>query len=523
MKSLFIFSTFILFLPVVLTINASPHPFNEKQPDDSSVQLHIIGTAQNHQLIDTNGYIVTTNSANWIVYAELDELSGVMASGTLIVGKDDPTMFGLKKDIKSSIEHPGSRRDQQAPSQRLRTKNKLITTGNLRNLVILLKFSDHMNRDLPNQYQLNTLFNSLGGEPEFAPTGSVKDFYAENSYGKLVLDSTIYPWISLPKPEAYYSKGFISEAINYALDEIDRNQDYSLAEFDSNGDNVLDMITVLHSGYGAEWGATDCNGQHYKNRIWSHKSSLSWRSKSGISVNSYHISPSLWGTCGSEIGRIGVLAHELGHFFGLPDLYDTYGGNGIGSYDLMSNCWGFDGSQLYPPSFSAWSKIQLGWVLPRVITESGVYEIPAVIKRPVVLVIQKGFPAGEYLLIENRQPLGFDSKIPQGGLAIWHIDEKAGISTEGFPGQISWPHNGKHYRVALLQADGLYELEQSQNTGNSGDLWRANGKAYLGTSHSALGPFPNTDAYQNGEIIRTGIEVSEISMSGIIMSFRVTF
>ena len=84
-----------------------------------------------------------------------------------------------------------------------------------------------------------------------------------------------------------------------------------------------------------------------------------------------------------------------------------------------------------------------------------------------MLRIDSGYPPGEYLLIENKRKYGFDTMVPQAGLAIWHIDETKGkLSTfgvnlnEGFPGQPGWPTNDKHYRVALLQADGLYDLEE---------------------------------------------------------------
>ncbi|HET9380094.1 MAG TPA: M6 family metalloprotease domain-containing protein, partial [Streptomyces sp.] len=68
-----------------------------------------------------------------------------------------------------------------------------------------------------------------------------------------------------------------------------------------------------------------------------------------------------------ENGGLGVFAHEYGHDLGLPDHYDTNGGeNSTGFWTLMSSgSWLGTGQNEIgnrPGDMNAWDKLQLGWL-----------------------------------------------------------------------------------------------------------------------------------------------------------------
>lgn len=528
----------LLFLVVALSlvhsspvpaIQASPHIIHDKQPDGSVIALRLRGDEYFHWHEDRAGYTVVRDKGRY-VYARLDKNSQWLKPTHWEVGKVDPAAQGLQP---RTLPPPAVIRQRHSGRFSVPAGNSApagsgaavasaaAASGTVRNLVIMIRFSNHTGRTLPGNADIDVLFNAPGGDVILAPTGSVRDVYIENSYGQLVLDSTVVGWVDVSHTEQYYANGqsgdsTLWQALREALDEVDTLVDFN--DFDADNDGRIDSIAFIHSGYGAEWGGTDADGTYYDDRIWSHRWTIqpAWTSAEGVTVSDYHISPGLWGTSGAEIGRIGVIAHETGHFLGLPDLYDTdpTPGEGIGSWGLMANSWGFDNSQYYPPHFSAWSKIGLGWVTPTLLSTPGTYSVPQVESAPVIYRIDANYPTDEYLLIENRQPTGFDGAIPQGGLAIWHIDDQAGYNTEGYPGQGGWPFNGNHYRVALLQADGNYDLEKGNNRGDSGD-------AYHGNGVSVIAPYtvPDTDAYQQGSVGATGNILSGISVSGATMSF----
>lgn len=234
-------------------------------------------------------------------------------------------------------------------------------SGTFPNLVLLLRFADHVDRPLPSRDDISRLYNSedfplddrerleVRGGDDAAPTGSVRQVYFENSHSTFTVETTVVDWITLPHTEAYYASGEYGltkskfrEAMIEALTILDENLDFDWGAFDLDEDGGLDGFGVLHSGYGAEFTGADGDGAEAIDRIWSHKGGLkrayAWRStRADITTNRYYVSSALRGLKDSNIVRMGVLCHELGHYLGLPDLYDTtLEGQGLGAYDFMA-------------------------------------------------------------------------------------------------------------------------------------------------------------------------------------------
>ena len=210
------------------------------------------------------------------------------------------------------------------------------------------------------------------------------------------------------------------------------------------------------------------------------------------------------------------------HGFALPDLYDQDYNNsagsiligGIGSYDIMANSYGWTQNPAFPGILSTYSRHLVGWVNPIPITTDGVYPIQSAEVSSMAYKLSANFPANEYLLIENRQPVKWDGTWQSGGIVIYHVDEMAPLQlNRGYPGSPGWPQY--HYRVAILQADGRYDIEKGVNLGDVDDLYTKG--MSLGSNTTT---WPNTASYQ-GDLTETGITITVLSDPGFIMLFRV--
>ena len=200
----------------------------------------------------------------------------------------------------------------------------------------------------------------------------------------------------------------------------------------------------------------------------------------------------------SYSAAIGALCHEYGHVLGLPDLYNwrflksdeplgpEEDSAGIGAWGLMG--WGARGwnGNDGPTSFSAWSRLQLGWANvsepPRGNSEMKFEDVGiagAVYKLPLT--------REEYFLLEyrTRGSTYYDRNVPGGGILIWHAGRKPGDPELG---------RGRRIFVDLECADGRWRdagyplgVEADPDSGADNlDFW-AHDAAYASAHAGNLG------------------------------------
>ncbi len=367
--------------------------------------------------------------------------------------------------------------------------DRVAMKGTLRVIVILAEFPDKkLSR---NKKHYEDLFFSTG----VVPTGSVQEYYKEVTNGLVNIQGEVAGPFTLPQKLSYYADNNSGMGDNEpnardmaadAAAAANPSVDFSLYDNDHNG--YVDAFIVIHAGRGAEETSD-------KSDIWSHKWLLPKEyNADGTKIYAYLTVP--------EDCKLGVCAHELGHLlFGFPDLYDTdYSSEGIGNWCLMAaGSWNNGGDT--PAHPCAWCKTQQEWVT--VVKQSdnklNVPIEPVADSRTVYRLWKDGGPGNEYFLAENRQQEKFDKYIPGSGLLIWHIDDN-----------IDSNDNERHYKVALMQADGKKDLEQGNNSGDGGDCWPGVSKNYNFNTTSN----PNSLSY--GGLI-SGVQVNNIAIkSGTI-------
>ncbi|MFF4568802.1 immune inhibitor A domain-containing protein [Streptomyces sp. NPDC001410] len=233
---------------------------------------------------------------------------------------------------------------------------------------------------------------------------SMKKFYEKQSSGRYSVNGEVSDWVKVPYNEARYGNNacgstncpsvwnVVSDGLTSWVAkqkaagrtdaqikaDVAKYDQWDRYDFDGDGnfnepDGYIDHFQIVHAGEDESAGG----GAQGKDAIWAHR----WYAfgtdagatgpannklggaqigGTGIWVGDYTIQP--------ENGGLGVFAHEYGHDLGLPDHYDTTGNgdNSTGFWTLMSSgSWlgrGKDTIGDLPGDFSAWDKLQLGWL-----------------------------------------------------------------------------------------------------------------------------------------------------------------
>jgi immune inhibitor A len=251
-------------------------------------------------------------------------------------------------------------------------------------------------------------FDKAHYDEMFGGTGeSFTDFYRQLSSGRYEPTVTTEDWVQVPGDAASYGGNrveddggawqFIADtgnawyAAQKAAGKTDADVKSYLAQFDqwdrydhdgdgdfNEPDGYIDHFQAIHAGEGEEAGG----GAHGADAIWSHRWYVGTGygttgpagnllggtqiGDTGIWIGDYTVEP--------ENGGLGVFAHEFGHDLGLPDYYDTAGGeNSTAFWTLMSSgSWlghgddaeagGGEGIGTVPGLMGPEEKYELGWL-----------------------------------------------------------------------------------------------------------------------------------------------------------------
>ena len=383
------------------------HPY--LQPDGSKLRIRIHGDEHGHWATDASGNVL-----------ELDSK-------------------GFYRKTSRNIK-PTAINRRQAPSK------AYMTTGERHIPVVLVEFADVF-FSFDNVAEMFDNLLNQEGYSDFGATGSVRDFYVENSLGLFTPVFDVLEPVRLENNMAAYGGNTVAgvdRAPELALYEaclaLDESTDFSV--YDQDDDGIVDMILFYFAGYDeAEYGPADA--------IWSQQSSV--QESSNVTVRKalfddkllgrYFCTSELTGNSGTNFKGIGTTCHEFAHSLGLPDLYDTDNSqNGLagGLYDFSTMSYGvYNNDGRTPPYFNILERALLGWV-----DESEIPLLPegSLLWRPVqdnAAYVVPTEAEGESFFWEYRNGQGWDAFIPE-GLLLYHVDRSGNIVLDGRPATYYW-------------------------------------------------------------------------------------
>lgn len=395
-------------------------PVQVSQPDGSTLLLYASGDEYQQRLTDAAGFTVMPDpSSGYYVYAELRD--GLLVPGPHRIGSVDPLAVGLQPGLaQAALPQPGSLAEISPAS--------VIppVSGNVTNLVIFVRFAGEAEFSTPTSSYTSRFNDTTAG------ANSLYNYFKEVSYGSLLLTSNLYPTPASTiksyqdsKTRAYFEPYDAATNPGGYADMNDRTAreqlliaravkyvyDHGLFPggkvIDSNLDGFVDSLTIVVKGGTSGRGTT----------FWPHQWPLYTQSvligSKSVYQYAFHV---------ADMATTGVLAHEMYHILGAPDLYRYFNTtiDPVGGWDVM------DTDADIPQHMGCYMKYRYGgWIgtIPE-ITTAGQYTLnPLTSPTGNCYLIKSPNSSAEYFVLEYRRALGtFESSLPGSGLLVYRIN-----------------------------------------------------------------------------------------------------
>lgn len=474
-------------------------PITWNKPDGSSVNLRVFGDDYYARTETEDGYtVVYDGKDNSYHYAQVAADGSTLVSDPSLV--TDAVPAGLAKHIdlsKAKIRQIAvANRDrldgdqQKIWAERVKayhylhsdiydepgTKAKLAAaqiaaapvTGSKVGLTILVQFPKDSSGAVTfptDQAKMQRYCNGVG-YTEDGNTGSVRDYYKDQSNGKLDYSQLVTPIVTVAHPRNYYNfsdyptnkvvRANAGESGTMLLRDalsvlVSQKFDFSKLTLDGNRRAVATNILFAGQDSGV-----------FAQGLWPHASAIS-----DVNVNTgggaIYISRYEITNTPNASPVIGTFCHENGHLLmGYPDLYASVG-EGVGEHCLMGSGNYLNGGKT-PSPINMYLKEIVGWAKITDYTPDTSRAVSVFTTGNIGYRIRKPGTPTESFIVENR---GEGDKWAQysddKGIIIWHVDET--INGNYF----SQPRD--HYGIAVMQADGRRDLENGVNRGDRTDYF----------------------------------------------------
>jgi hypothetical protein len=348
---------------------------------------------------------------------------------------DDPSQFGgimalnrRQAEVKGNPEHP----PQGPPVIRVSEISfegpvpSASVLGSQPWINLLCKYADIVTEPKSASY-----FVGMFGETR----PGLDHYWREVSYGNInIAGSDVYGWVTLPQTRSYYIDLGMSGMLTQIWNDCTAAADPSVYFPDFVG------INLMFNGEldGSAWGGSRYASLDGRTGFW------------------YSTWEPPWGYSNQT-----VLAHEMGHGFGLPHSSGDYGQTYDNRWDVMSDDW-YNCSKVTDPTFGclgqhtiAYHKDLLGWIDSgrTFVANSGIQTIA---------LEELGLPhTGDYLLAivpisgssshfytaEIRRWTGYDVKLPGEAVILHEVD------------------------TSRLNPAHVVDIDGNGNTGDAGAMW----------------------------------------------------